>query len=110
MMPNHINYQPAVEKAIIEASQASEGRLVFYQLCHLRQTATVRSARSPGDHGLAAWHHQPPATCANIVRERRALWHPQLWEGVDLPGDELRCLVIVMPFVSPTIHWWYSAD
>lgn len=108
MVPNHANYQPAIERAIIDAAQASEGRLLalFTSYAHLRQTA--EAVRSPLDRlGITVLQHGTTSR-QRLLREYRATERSVLfgtrsfWEGVDLPGDELRCLVIVkLPFAVP---------
>lgn len=93
---------------IIEASQASEGRLLvlFTSYAHLRQTAEAVAA--PADRlGSRCCSMAPPAAsdfCANIVRKSGlcSLAPAAFGKGVDLPGDELRCLVIVkLPLAVP---------
>ncbi len=108
MTPNHMNYQPALERAIIDATLASEGRslVLFTSYAHLRQTADA--IRSPLDKaGITVLQHGSSGR-QRLLREYRAteravlLGTRSFWEGVDLPGDELRTLMIVrLPFAVP---------
>lgn len=108
MMPNHANYQQAVERAIVDAAQASNGRLLalFTSYAHLRQTA--EGVRGPLDRlGITVLQHGTSSR-QRLLREYRALDRAVLlgtrsfWEGIDLPGEELRTLIIVkLPFAVP---------
>jgi DNA polymerase-3 subunit epsilon/ATP-dependent DNA helicase DinG len=107
-MPNHPNYQPALERALIDAAQASEGRTLalFTSYAHLR--ATAEGIRAPLDRlGITVLQHGVSSR-QRLLRQYRAserailLGTRSFWEGVDLPGDELLCLAIVrLPFAVP---------
>lgn len=107
-LPNQPQYQQAVEQAIVEVATAVEGRtLVLFTSFHqLRTTADAihdrleRAGVKLVQHGQGSRHR--------LLRDFRAAPHAVLlgtrtfWEGVDLPGDELQCLLIArLPFAVP---------
>lgn len=107
-LPNQPQYQQAVEQAIVEVATAVEGRtLVLFTSFHqLRTTADAihdrleRAGVKLLQHGQGSRHR--------LLRDFRAAPHAVLlgtrtfWEGVDLPGDELQCLLIArLPFAVP---------
>lgn len=107
-LPNQPQYQHAVEQAIVEVATAVEGRtLVLFTSFHqLRTTADAihdrleRGGIKLLQHGQGSRHR--------LLRDFRAAPHAVLlgtrtfWEGVDLPGDELQCLLIArLPFAVP---------
>ncbi len=107
--PNHPHYQAAVERAIVEAAKASAGGtlVLFTSYAHLRTTA--EAVRAPLDRaGITVLQHGTSSR-QRLLREYRQTDRAVLmgtrsfWEGVDLPGDELRCLIIVrLPFAVPS--------
>jgi DNA polymerase-3 subunit epsilon/ATP-dependent DNA helicase DinG len=107
-LPNQPQYQQAVEQAIVEVATAVEGRTLalFTSFHQLRTTADAihdRLARAGVkllQHGQGSRHR--------LLRDFRAAPHAVLlgtrtfWEGIDLPGDELQCLLIArLPFAVP---------
>ncbi len=107
--PNHPNYQQAVEQAIIAAADATGGRTLalFTSYAHLRTTADA--IRAPLDRlGITVLQHGTSSR-NRLLREYREaekavlLGTRSFWEGIDLPGDELSCLLIVrLPFAVPS--------
>lgn len=107
--PNHPNYQQAVEQAIIAAADATGGRtlVLFTSYAHLR--ATADAIRAPLDRlGITVLQHGTSSR-NRLLREYRQtekavlLGTRSFWEGIDLPGDELSCLLIVrLPFAVPS--------
>jgi len=107
--PNHPNYQQAVEQAIITAAEATGGRTLalFTSYAHLRSTADA--IRSPLDRqGITVLQHGSSSRNRLLREYRQAekavlLGTRSFWEGIDLPGDELSCLLIVrLPFAVPS--------
>jgi len=107
--PNHPNYQAAVEAAIIAAAGAAGGRTLalFTSYVHLRSTANA--IRLPLDQLGITLLQQGVGSRNRLLREYRAteravlLGTRSFWEGIDLPGDELHCLLIVrLPFAVPS--------
>ena len=107
--PNHPNYQQAVEQAIIAAADATGGRtlVLFTSYAHLR--ATADAIRAPLDRlGITVLQHGTSSR-NRLLREYRQtekavlLGTRSFWEGIDLPGDELSCLLMVrLPFAVPS--------
>jgi DNA polymerase-3 subunit epsilon/ATP-dependent DNA helicase DinG len=107
--PNQANYQHAVEQAIIEAAQAAGGHTValFTSHHHLRQTA--EAIRIPLDRSNITVLQHGASSRNRLLREYRRteravlLGTRSFWEGIDLPGDELLCLLIArLPFAVPS--------
>ncbi|MFN8489119.1 MAG: helicase C-terminal domain-containing protein [Caldilineaceae bacterium] len=107
--PNHPNYQQAVEQAIITAAEATGGRTLalFTSYAHLRSTAdAIRS--SLDRQGITVLQHGSSSRNRLLREYRQAekavlLGTRSFWEGIDLPGDELSCLLIVrLPFAVPS--------
>ncbi len=108
-MPGESGYQAAVEQAIVAAARAAQGRtlVLFTSHSHLRTTAAAIRAPlnrlgikvlehgSSGRHQLLrAFRTQEPTVL---------LGTGTFWEGIDVPGDALSCLVMVrLPFAVPT--------
>jgi ATP-dependent DNA helicase DinG len=108
MQPDHPNYQSGVERAIVEAADACEGRslVLFTSNAHLRQTADA--IRGPLERMGVSLLQQGASSRQRLLREYRTservvlLGTRSFWEGIDLPGDELRCLLMAkLPFAVP---------
>ncbi len=108
MQPDHPSYQAGVERAIVDAAEACGGHTLalFTSNTHLRQTA--EALRGPLERAGIAMLQQGASSRYRLLRDYRAAKHAVLlgtrsfWEGIDLPGDELRCLLIVrLPFAVP---------
>jgi DNA polymerase-3 subunit epsilon/ATP-dependent DNA helicase DinG len=107
--PNHNNFQQAVEQAIIKASVASAGATLALFTSYAQLRATAEAIRAPLDRlGITVLQHGTSSR-QRLLREYREadkavlLGTRSFWEGIDLPGDELRCLLIVrLPFAVPS--------
>jgi len=107
--PDHHNYQPALEEAIQQAALAAAGRtlVLFTSHSHLRTSADA--IRTPlAAAGLTVLQQGEGSRTRNL-RDFRAnpnsvlLGTSSYWEGIDLPGDQLVCLLIArLPFAVPT--------
>ena len=107
--PDHQNYQPALEEAIQQAALAAGGRtlVLFTSHSHLRTSADA--IRTPlAAAGLTVLQQGEGSRTRNL-RDFRAnpnsvlLGTSSYWEGIDLPGDQLVCLLIArLPFAVPT--------
>ena len=107
--PDRHNYQPALEEAIQQAALAAGGRtlVLFTSHSHLRTSADA--IRTPlAAAGLTVLQQGEGSRTRNL-RDFRAnpnsvlLGTSSYWEGIDLPGDQLVCLIIVrLPFAVPT--------
>ncbi len=107
--PNHHNFQQAVEQAIIKAAVASAGATLALFTSYAQLRATAEAIRAPLDRlGITVLQHGTSSR-QRLLREYREsdkavlLGTRSFWEGIDLPGDELRCLLIVrLPFAVPS--------
>lgn len=108
-LPDHPYYQQAVERAIIDATLAAGGRTLVLFTSYAQLRTTADAIRSELDRaGITVLEHGTSSR-NRLLREYRRLEKAVLlgtrsfWEGVDLPGDELRCLIIVrLPFAVPS--------
>lgn len=108
-MPNESGYQSAVEQAIVAAAQAARGRtlVLFTSHSHLRITAAAiraplnRAGIKVLEHGSSGRHQLLQAFRTD--EPTVLLGTGTFWEGIDVPGEALSCLVIVrLPFAVPT--------
>lgn len=105
---NQPAWQQGVERAIIEAADACAGRtlVLFTSNAHLRSTAD--GVRGHLERLGISVLQQGATSRQRLLRDYRTaeravlLGTRSFWEGIDLPGDELRCLVIAkLPFAVP---------
>ena len=107
--PHHQNYQPALEEAIQQAALAAEGRTLVLFTSHSHLRASADAIRTPlAAAGLTVIQQGEGGRRRNL-RDFRAnpnsvlMGTSSYWEGIDLPGDQLVCLIIVrLPFAVPT--------
>ena len=107
--PDHHNYQPALEEAIQQAALAAGGRTLVLFTSHSHLRASADAIRTPlAAAGLTVLQQGEGSRTRNL-RDFRAnpnsvlLGTSSYWEGIDLPGDQLVCLIIVrLPFAVPT--------
>ena len=107
--PQHHNYQPALEEAIQQAALAAEGRTLVLFTSHSHLRASADAIRTPlAEAGLTVIQQGEGSRRRNL-RDFSAnpssvlLGTSSYWEGIDLPGDQLVCLIIVrLPFAVPT--------
>ncbi|MBX3050011.1 MAG: DEAD/DEAH box helicase family protein [Caldilineaceae bacterium] len=107
--PDKGNYQQSVERAIMAGAKAAEGHtlVLFTSYAHLR--ATADSIRAPLDQmGIGLLEHGSGSR-RRLLQEFRSggrfvlMGTGTFWEGIDLPGEQLTCLLIVrLPFAVPT--------
>ncbi|RME65262.1 MAG: exonuclease, partial [Caldilineae bacterium] len=107
--PDRPGYQQTLEEAILTAAQAAGGRtlVLFTSHAHLRRTADgLRGACE--ELGLSLLEHGNGGRNRLLQAFRRdersvLLGAGTFWEGIDLPGELLSCLIIVrLPFAVPT--------
>ena len=106
--PNSQGYQQAVERAVIEAAVAAGGRTLVLFTSYSQLRTTAAAVRQPLDAlGITVLQHGASSR-SRVLREYRAaeravlLGTRSFWEGIDLPGDALRCLLIAkLPFAVP---------
>ncbi|HAJ35283.1 MAG TPA: DNA polymerase III subunit epsilon [Chloroflexi bacterium] len=107
-LPNDGRYQQAVEQAVLATATACQGRTLALFTSYQQVRATADAIRTPLERlGVALLQHGQGGR-SRLLREFRAseqailLGTRSFWEGVDLPGDEVRCLLIArLPFAVP---------
>ena len=107
--PRNSHYQQTVDQAIALAAEAVGGSTVALFTSYAQLRATADAIRAPLDrHGITVLQHGTSSR-RRLLREYRQteravlLGTRSFWEGVDLPGDELKCLLIVrLPFSVPS--------
>lgn len=107
--PDHPYYQTAVERSIVDAAIATGGKTLALFTSYAQLRATADAIRAELDRaGITVLEHGTSSR-SRLLREYRQLDRAVLlgtrsfWEGVDLPGSELRCLLIVkLPFAVPS--------
>jgi DNA polymerase III epsilon subunit family exonuclease len=105
-----VEYQRAVEKALIETVTATRGRtlVLFTSYAQLKQTA--QAIRGPLANANIDVYDQSDGTPRSTLLDNFKtaasgvlLGTKSFWEGVDVPGEALSLLVIVkLPFDVPT--------
>ena len=107
--PHHHNYQPALEEAIQQAALAAQGRTLVLFTSHSHLRASADAIRTPLDAaGLTVIQQGEGSRRRNLLDFRAnpnsvLLGTSSYWEGIDLPGDQLVCLIIArLPFAVPT--------
>lgn len=108
--PNAAGYQTAVERAIVEIARATQGRMLvlFTAYNQLKRTREATAPLLALDHivifeqGGGTSRRQLMENFKNT--ERAVLFGTRsFWEGVDIAGDALSCLVITrLPFAVPS--------
>lgn len=106
--PNHPHYQQMVEQAIVEVAGATSGHTLVLFTSYQQLRATADAVRTPLERlGVTLLQHGQSSR-QRLLREYRQSEHAVLlgtrsfWEGIDLPGDELTCLLIArLPFAVP---------
>ncbi len=108
--PNNNAYGKAVQQAIADVAAATGGGVLALFTSHasLRQTYTRVSSdlREQGINVLGQGIDGAPDRLAEIARLRKGiviLGAAAFWEGVDLPGDALKALIVTrLPFDVPS--------
>jgi DNA polymerase-3 subunit epsilon/ATP-dependent DNA helicase DinG len=104
------NYQPTLERAIIELATALNGRVLvlFTSYAQLRQTASAITPRLALGNITVYDQSESSSRQAAIngfrSSERAVLLGTRgFWEGIDIPGEQLSAVVIArLPFSVPT--------
>lgn len=107
--PGQAGYQRAVEQAVMEVAQAIGGRtmVLFTAYAPLRRAARALAAPL-AKLGIRVYEQGDGSSRRQLVERFRSaeravlLGTRSLWEGVDIPGEALSCLVIAkLPFEVP---------
>jgi DNA polymerase-3 subunit epsilon/ATP-dependent DNA helicase DinG len=108
-LPNQPQYQQALEQAIVAAACANGGRTLVLFTSHQQLRTTADAIHTSLERaGITLLQHGQTSRF-RLLREFRSreqavlLGTRSFWEGVDLPGDELTCLLIArLPFAVPS--------
>ncbi len=107
--PDHGSYQRSLEQAIQQAALAAEGRTLVLFTSHSHLRTTAEAVRVPlAAAGLTVLRQGEGSRRRNLSDFRAnprslLLGTRSYWEGIDLPGEQLVCLLIArLPFAVPT--------
>jgi len=108
--PSEPYYQKTIEKALVDLCRATEGRTLILFTSNSQLQATYRAIQRPlEDEGIVLFGQGMDGSrrqiLENFVNTPRAvlLGTRSFWEGVDVVGQALSCLVIArLPFAVPT--------
>ncbi len=107
--PDHNGYQRSLEQAIQQAALAAEGRTLVLFTSHSHLRTTAEAVRAPlAAAGLTVLRQGEGSRRRNLSDFRAnpsslLLGTSSYWEGIDLPGEQLVCLLIArLPFAVPT--------
>ncbi len=108
--PSEPYYQKNVEQALIDLCPATEGRAMILFTSNSQLNATYRAVQGPlEEQGIIAFGQGFDGSRQQILESFRTtprsvlLGTRSFWEGVDIVGEALSCLVIVkLPFAVPT--------
>ena len=107
--PGQSYYQRSVEKALADLGRAIRGRTIVLFTSHSQLRATYRAISRPlGDEGIAALGQGIDGSRHNLLNQLKTnpetviLGTRSYWEGIDVVGEALSCLVIArLPFPVP---------
>ncbi|NLE75905.1 MAG: DEAD/DEAH box helicase family protein [Chloroflexi bacterium] len=109
--PNTPGYQQAVNQAVLAVAQAAKGRtlVLFTSFSQLNATASA-IGRALAQEGITILQQGDGGSRSQLLETFRAgesasvlMGTRSFWEGVDVVGEALSCLVIVrLPFAVPT--------
>ena len=107
--PDHNGYQRSLEQAVQQAALAAEGRTLVLFTSHSHLRTTAEAIRAPlAAAGLTVLQQGEGSRRRNLSDFRAnprslLLGTSSYWEGIDLPGEQLVCLLIArLPFAVPT--------
>jgi DNA polymerase-3 subunit epsilon/ATP-dependent DNA helicase DinG len=108
--PGQPNYQKSVEAALIELFRATEGRAMTLFTSHAQLQNTYRAISRPlEEDGIVVLAQNLDGSRKQVLETFKTqartvlLGTRSFWEGVDVAGDALSCLVIArLPFSVPS--------
>jgi len=108
--PGQPYYQKTVETALIELCQATRGRTLVLFTSHSQLQTTYKSISRPlGEAGIGVLGQNLDGSRTQLLETFKAdegtvlLGTRSFWEGIDVVGEALSCLVIArLPFDVPT--------
>ncbi|WP_455198939.1 ATP-dependent DNA helicase [Kaarinaea lacus] len=104
-LPNTPDYTPSVVEAALPVIEASEGRTFFLVTSHRALQEVARLLEDEIDYPLLVQGTLPRAELLDRFRELGnavLVGTSSFWEGVDVRGEALSCVIIdKLPFSSP---------
>jgi predicted DnaQ family exonuclease/DinG family helicase len=108
--PNQPQYQNSVERALVDLGQATKGRMMVLFTSNNQLNTTYRAIQRPlEEEGIVVFAQGADGSRRQILDNFRntdkavLLGTRSFWEGVDVVGQALSCVVIVrLPFSVPT--------
>jgi DNA polymerase-3 subunit epsilon/ATP-dependent DNA helicase DinG len=108
--PNEPYYQGRLNQALIELATATEGRMLVLFTSYRQLRATYDAIHRPlGERQITVYAQGQGASRSQLLESFRTVPRAVLlgtrsfWEGVDVPGEALSCLVVAkLPFAVPT--------
>lgn len=108
--PNEPYYQRTINECLIALAQATRGRMLalFTSYSQLKNTSEAIS-RPLAERGITVYAQGSGASRSQLLENLRSVPRSVLlgtrsfWEGVDVPGEALSCVVMVkLPFAVPS--------
>jgi DNA polymerase-3 subunit epsilon/ATP-dependent DNA helicase DinG len=109
--PYHTDHGAAVCRAIVDVAGAARGRTLVLFTSHAELRDAYHKVRGPlGDAGIAVLGQGLDGSRHNLLEGFRdpdtrtvLMGTRSFWEGIDVPGESLSCVVITrLPFEVPT--------
>lgn len=108
--PNQQHYASTMQRALVELAQATEGRMLVLFTSKSQLRAAYRAISDPLAHSnIVVLGQYMDGSRTQLLERFRTMERAVLlgthsfWEGVDIPGPALSCLVITrLPFPVPT--------
>jgi DNA polymerase-3 subunit epsilon/ATP-dependent DNA helicase DinG len=108
--PNQPYHQQTMNQALIDLAMATEGRmLALFTSYHQLRAVSRAIARPLSQRGITVYTQGLGASRSQLLENFRdtpkavLLGTRSFWEGVDVPGDPLSCLVLAkLPFAVPS--------
>jgi DNA polymerase-3 subunit epsilon/ATP-dependent DNA helicase DinG len=108
--PNEPYHQQRLARALIDLAVATQGRmLVLFTSYSQLRTTNEGLFRPLDEHGISVFAQGQGASRSQLLDSFRTtpkavlLGTRSFWEGVDVPGEALSCLVLTkLPFAVPT--------
>jgi DNA polymerase-3 subunit epsilon/ATP-dependent DNA helicase DinG len=108
--PGQPGYQRTVEEILIELCQVMHGRTMVLFTSHSQLKSTYRAISKPlGDQGIVVLGQGIDGSARRLLEQFKTgepmvlLGTRSFWEGIDVVGEALSCLVITrLPFSVPT--------
>lgn len=108
--PNQPQYQNSIERALIDLGRATKGRMMVLFTSNSQLNTTYRAIQRPlEEEGIVVFAQGADGSRRQILENFRnadkavLLGTRSFWEGVDVVGQALSCVVIVrLPFSVPT--------